>query len=104
MERSESAGAAARAERSPGRMLGDLFRRERVASFLKCVRKGMSVDVVRVLDVDAQMMLVKSGFTSGGLFLSSNDFNASSNVLRAWRTEKCVLFEQNANAGRDFAA
>lgn len=69
-------------------------------SFVSCVREETCADGVRMFDVIVEMAFVKSGFRSGGNHSSLDDCDGPYSVVRAWRTERCVLREKTEFAGQ----
>lgn len=79
----EKARTAVAVKRSLARLLGELFREERLASFVNCARKLLCLDVLPVFDGYVHMVLVKSRLVSGGFCPSFDDYGGTLNVLRA---------------------
>lgn len=69
-EENGKARAAVPTECSLSRVLGALVSCEWQAFFVKCMRKRLCEDAVRVLAGDVQTVFEKSEFISGGDFLS----------------------------------
>lgn len=70
------------AERLLATVLSELFSREWLSSLMKCVRKWMCEDGVRVSGGDLGMMLVKLGLILGEFRFSLDACDGSLNVLR----------------------
>lgn len=86
------------------RVLGEPLSGDYPASLLNGVRKLICVDGVPGLDRDVRMVVANLAFMGGGFYSSLDEYDGALDVLRAWRTERCVLHEQRVYADQNFGA
>lgn len=96
-EEAERARAAVTVECSLGRVLNTLFYEKWLALFDDCVKEGINVNQIRVLDESLQMMLGESGLISKK-FCPSSHCDGGFTLPKTWRTKGCVLREQKVYA------
>lgn len=91
-------------ERSLAIVLSELFSAECLPSFLYCTKERMCADGVHVSDGEARVASVKSGLIAGGFSPCLDEYDAALNLLKVWRTERCVLREKVVYVGQESGA
>lgn len=91
-------------ERSLPRVRGELFSGEVLSPFLGCVEKGMCVHRKCVYDGTVRMGFLELEHIRGGTCSFLEVYRGAFNVLRAWRSERCVAPEQRISASQQLRA
>lgn len=100
----ERAGEGTKVGNCFGEVLVDLFKKDVLVSFAKCVREWICVGDAHVCDGDIGMVFVKSGFIKGGFCPSLNDYDRDLNMIKIPESRGCVLHEQRVYANHEFGA